>query len=472
VKRIATILGILVILIVAAAAAAPFWFGMEAEKAYNNIVQELGSSAAVSSKRYERGWLSSTAETTVALSGSPLEFSLVHHIAHGPLPIDRLLHGDLTLTPAMAFISSEIRLLPKKGSEQAWLKEFSKRMAALKAETVIGFNGNADTTLNLPPSKDKGRDGTEFNSRGLSGSLAFRQGGQQVEVELNVPGLSLKSANSEFALKNLVYRFSNSGGTAGYLFGNSTLQLSQLSIGPDFDVKGLRLTTKSKPAGTSVTATVEYRIQGIKSGVEEYGPGQLTLVARKLDAKALQKFNQQYAQIAKRGLPEEQASMMAAAEMMKLIASLSKKAPEVEVTKLSFTTKEGELTGNAKFVLDGSNLDIATNPFLALRALRGDAELSIPLSMVKAILTPSIRQDVESYTRTGALSSGEAAKLTPAVMARIVDQAYPQYLSRNSFTRMLVPAGPFYRITVAFRDGTLLINGKPMKQPLMQMSAS
>ena len=471
-KRIATIIGILVLLIVAAAAAAPFWFGMETEKAYNNMVQELSSSTAISSKRYERGWLSSTAETTVALSGAPVELSMVHRIAHGPLPIDRLLQGDLVLAPAMAFITSEIRLVPKRGSDQAWLKDFSKRMAALKADTVVQFNGNIDTALNLPPSRDKGRDGTQFSSHGMNGRLAFREGGQQVEVELTVPALSLKSPNSDFALKNLVYRFSSNAGMAGYLFGNSTLQLSQLSVGPDFELKGLRLTSKAKPAGANVTATVDYRIQGIKSGVDQYGPGQLVLVARNLDAKALQKFNQQYSQIAKRGLPQEQASMMAAAEMMKLVASLSKKAPEIEVTKLSFTTKEGELTGNGKLVLDGSNLDIATNPFLALRALRGDAELSIPPSMVKAILTPSIRRDVESYTRTGALSSSEAAKLTPEVMAEIVDRAYPQYLTRNSFTRMLVPAGPFYRITAAFRDGTLLINGRPLPQPLMRLSAS
>jgi uncharacterized protein YdgA (DUF945 family) len=471
VKRIATIIGILVILIIAAAAAAPFWFGMETEKAYNNIVGELGSSAAVSSKSYERGWLSSTAETTVALSGSPLELSMVHHIAHGPLPIDRLLRGDLVLTPAMAFVTTEIRVLPRKGSNLAWLKDFSRRMAALKADTVVQFNGSADTTLTLPPSRDKGRDGTEFNSRGLNGTLALRQGGQQVDVELTVPALSLKSANSDFALKNLVYRFNSNAGMGGYLFGNSTLQVSQLRIGADFELKGLRLTTKAKPAGANVTATVDYRVQGIKSGVDEYGPGQLTLVARKLDAKALQKFNQRYSQIAKRSLPQEQASMMAAAEMMKLVASLSRKAPEIEVTKLSFTTKEGKLTGNGKLVLDGSNLDIATNPFLALRALRGDAELSIPRSMVKAILTPSIRRDVESYTRTGALSSDEAAKLTPAVMAKIVDRAYPQYMSRNSFTRMLVPAGPVYRITAAFRDGTLLVNGRPLPH-FLQMSAS
>jgi uncharacterized protein YdgA (DUF945 family) len=472
VKRIATIIGIVLILIVAAAAALPFWFGMETEKAYNNIVQELSSGTAISSQRYDRGWLSSTAETTMALSGSPLTVSMVHRISHGPLPIDRILGGDISLTPAMAFVDSEVKLVPKKGSSAAWLTEFTRRMAALNARTIVDLNGNAETTLKLPPSRSRGKTGVAFNSRGLSGTIGFHEGGQRVNIEVRAPGLSFSSDKGEFSLKNLIYRFNSSAGMAGYMFGNSTLQLAEVSAGPGFELKGLRLTTRSKPSGPNLTATVDYRVQAIKSGADEHGPGQLTLVLRKLDAKALQRFNQQYNQISKRGLPQQQASMMAAAEMMKLIAALSKKAPELEVTKLSFKTKEGELTGDAKIVLDGSDLDIAANPFLALRALRGEGQLSIPPSMVKAILTPTIMQDVKGFERTGALSTREAAKLTPAVMARIVDEAYPSYLSRNSFTKMLVRRGPVYRISASFRDGELRVNGKPLQQPLLRLSAS
>ena len=319
-KRIATIIGIVLVLIVAAAAALPFWFGMEAEKAYNNIVQELSSGTAISSQSYQRGWLSSTAETTMAISGSPLTVSMVHRISHGPLPIDRILNGDFALTPAMAFVDSEVKLVPKKGSSAAWLTEFTRRMAALNARTIVDLNGNAETTLDVPASRSKGKTGATFNSRGLSGTIGFHEGGQRVDIEVRVPGLSFSSDKGEFSLKNLIYRFNSSAGTAGYMFGNSTLQLAELSAGPGFELKGLRLTTRSKPSGPNLTAIIDYRVQAIKSGTDEHGPGELSFVLRKLDAKALQRFNQQYNQISKRGLPQQQASMMAAAEMMKLIA--------------------------------------------------------------------------------------------------------------------------------------------------------
>ncbi|MFQ5935946.1 MAG: DUF945 family protein, partial [Acidiferrobacterales bacterium] len=332
--------------------------------------------------------------------------------------------------------------------------------------------GNAETTMDIPPSKSKGKGGASFRSGGMKGTLAFREGGKKVDLELRVPSISLKTPASEFSLKKLIYRFGSGGGPAGYMFGNSTLNVSKLRLGPDLDIRGLTLTTKARPKGANVTTTVDYKVKQIKSGVDEYGPGRLTVVLRKLDAKALQRFNNKLNQISRRGLPEEQASMMMAAEMMKLVATLSKKAPELEVTRLSFKTKEGELTGEAKVVLDGSNLDIAANPFLILRGLSGDAELSVPPSMVKAILAPSIRQDVEAYKRRGVLSPQEAAKLTPAVMSRIVEDAYPSYMARNGFTKLLVPDGSVYRITASFRNGSFLVNGEPVRQPLIQLKAS
>jgi hypothetical protein len=159
--------------------------------------------------------------------------------------------------------------------------------------------------------------------------------------------------------------------------------------------------------------------------------------------------------------------MMVAAETMKLIASLSKSAPELEVTKLSFKAREGELTGKAKLVLDGSKLNVAENMMLLLRALQGDAELSIPPSMVKAILTPLIRSDIENYKQRGILSQREANQLTPDVMSRIVDEVYPSYLNKNSFTKLLIPSGAYYTITASFRQGKFLVNNRPLGRPLL-----
>jgi len=155
---------------------------------------------------------------------------------------------------------------------------------------------------------------------------------------------------------------------------------------------------------------------------------------------------------------------------MELIAALSRQAPELEITKLSFKTPQGEITGKAKFVLDGRKHIAAQNPLQLLLALSGRGELAIPAAVLKQLLTPVIRRDIESYQSSGALTPQEMAELTPQAMGEIVDRALPQYLSRNGFTRYLVEDGDLYKLTVSIRRGQLLVNGTPWHAPMSPLA--
>jgi uncharacterized protein YdgA (DUF945 family) len=449
-------------------AAAPFWFGMQAEDNYHNLIQQMSKSGSgtFTTRNYERGWLSSNAETLVTLPGLPLDMLVKHDISHGPLAINKIMQGDLVFTPAGAFVSSRATLTPRKGATAGMMKDLAKYLPPITAETVFGLTGGgAETNIKVAPMKRKTKDGSAINWRGLTGTIVFRNDGH-VNTQLSTPGISLSSKNGPFSVGKTSFQ-SDARGDGGIMFGNSSLNVAKMNIGPDVSVKGLRFTTAAKPVGKNVNSTITYRVKDITVGTDHYGPGQLTLQLRKLNAAALRQFEQKVNGISRRGLPEEQRQMMVAAETMKLIASLSKSAPELEVTKLSFKAREGELTGKAKLVLDGSKLNVAENMMLLLRALQGDAKLSIPPSMVKAILTPRIRRDIENYKQRGILSQREADRLTPNVMSQIVDEAYPSYLNRNSFTKLLIPSGAYYTITASFRQGKFLVNNRPLGKPLL-----
>ncbi len=470
-KKTGIAVGVVVLLLVAAIAAAPFWFGMQAEKAYTEMVQQMSanSTAAFTTKRYERGWLSSSAETTIQMPRVPFGFRLTSEIEHGPIAISRILQGELRLKPALAFVNTQVSTVVKKGAGLDLVKAFVKQGSVIKADTVVSFNGDADTELSVAASRNKGKSGSNsFNWRGLTGSIRLRQGGQSVSVDLRSPGLAMTSENSgKVAVKQITFRSDTKMGAGGMMFGNITLNIGKLDLGDKVRISGLRFSSASKPAGKNLDATIKYRIKSIDVGERSYGPGRMTLAVRKLDIKTLRQYEQKVSQISKRALPQEQASMMIAAETMKLFVKLSKKAPEVEITQLSFIAGEGELTGKAKLKLDGKDVDAGQNIMLLATALQGSAELSIPPSIVKAILTPQIRQDIEIYKNKGLLSAREAARLTPSILAKIVDQAYPAYLSKNSFTKLLIPAGSRYKISASYSRGRFLVNDKPLRQPLL-----
>ena len=134
----------------------------------------------------------------------------------------------------------------------------------------------------------------------------------------------------------------------------------------------------------------------MRAAGESFGPGELTIEARRLDAAALVKFKNELDAIYRGQPPPAQAALMAAGKAMELIAALSRQAPELEITKLSFKTREGEITGKAKFVLDGRKHNAAQNPLQLLLALSGQGELSIPAPVLKQLLSPVIRRDIES----------------------------------------------------------------------------
>lgn len=102
-----------VALLVLAAVGLPFWFGREAEKTYGAMLEQLshGGGIQLTPKNYERGWLSSTAETAIRIPELPVQFIARHRISHGPLPFDRILEGGWSFTPVLAHITSQVLLV-------------------------------------------------------------------------------------------------------------------------------------------------------------------------------------------------------------------------------------------------------------------------------------------------------------------------------------------------------------------------
>ena len=84
------ILAIVLIILLGAAAAAPYWFGMQAEEAYNKALQEItrDGQVVITRQTYERGWLDSTAEATYSFGGMPVSLTVTNKIYHGPIPME------------------------------------------------------------------------------------------------------------------------------------------------------------------------------------------------------------------------------------------------------------------------------------------------------------------------------------------------------------------------------------------------
>ncbi len=459
---LATVLTIAATLVLIALAL-PYWFGMETEKTYAAMLDQLSRNSGLqfTGKSYARGWLSSTAETVIRHPEASFEIVAHHHISHGPLPLDRVMDGKWL--PAQAHITSQIQLAPPG-------KENAPALPPLTATTTFHYNGAGSVHVEMPPVKKSGAQGQLVDWRGMDADVTFDREWKKVRLDVRMPALTLATPGKqgEFALSKVALHSDMHEGTAGYFFGDGALTIGQLEFGGASErvsLQGLELSTSAQPAGENVNLTLRYQLGEIRAGDERFGPGQLIMELRHLDAAALVKFKNEMDGLYRGNLPPPQAAMMLAGKGLELIGTLAKKAPELEITRLSFKTREGEISGKAKFVLDGRKANLAQNPMMLLTSLVGAVEVSIPSPVVKQMLAPQIRQDIETHYRNGSLSEQEIAKLDPAKMAEIVDRVFPQYLARNEFTRSLVEENGAYKLTLTLRQGQMLVNGKPWHLP-------
>lgn len=467
-KKIFTVFIVVVVVVILAAAALPYWFGMQAEDAHNAMLQKIseGGELTITNSSFQRGWFESTADATFAITDLPgASLSVLHRVSHGPLPLDE----DFQLMPLLARLKSQISISLPGGVV---------KLPPMNGKTTVYLAGNSVTRLEMEPYKKAApkageAEPFELEWKGLSGEFALSADYKNLKGEMNAPLLQFAFKNGSFSMNKLHLGMDTQESASGLDTGSMTFGVDKFSMddkakGEQISIDGLRLTTSTQEAAGNVNSTLTFQFRGLEAGGAKQGAGQIGLQLRKLDVATLVKFQKEVRELRKQKLPPDQVNMMVLGKTMELLGQLAKKSPELEITKLSFKAEDGEVTGRAKFVLDGSQLDVSGNPMLMLKALSGEGEISLPDSIVRLLAEPDVRRDIEALKTSGKLSEKDIAKLTPKRMAAITTQALrdlPQYKD-NVITRLrLEKDGPNYRIVAALKDGQLRVNNEPLQLP-------
>lgn len=277
-----------------------------------------------------------------------------------------------------------------------------------------------------------------------------------------MPKISVRTSRGTLDINNALLSSDMYEGAAGYMFGRNSFSISSLSVNPFMEMKNLRLTAIAQQKGTFVNFNISYGIEALTIANDNYGPGKFNLVIRNLDTKILSQFEKELNGIYSRALPKEQSQMIIAGKTLELAGKLSKFNPEIEVTRLSFATSEGNLTGKAKFVVQGQGSDLSANPMLLLTAVKGSAEIVIPSSLAKAFVMPQIQRDITSLGKEGKLKNADASQLTAETLSQIADEVYPKYLQESGFGRWFVKREKDYRFSVSIDRGKVTVNGVPL----------
>jgi len=458
-KKIFIGLALFVIVLIAGFVGGMFYLGMEAEKQYKAMMRQISenSGVTVKEKSYSRGLLLSQAETEIGLAKSPLKLVIASTIHHGPIAIDDIISGRY----------GELKLITAKINSQVKLTGFARNREVkitIPVTTTIGILGNGNINLNLPPKTQKLANGDELHWQNILTNISFGKNLKTLKTSIQIPLLRIKKTRGgTIRLSQIRYTSDIHEGAAGYPLGKQRFAIGKFEVDPFFSANTFTIDSDSREVGGNINITAMYKIGYIDIMGEKYGPGQMVVDLRKLDGAALARFSKTLNSMYKKGMNAQQETIKNMQNFMRLLATLAKQAPELEVSRLSFDTTNGTLNGKAKFILDGRNRDLSKSPFLLFTALQGTVDLAVPPGMIKPFLATYIYQDLENYKRNGKLSKDELARLTPELIDKVIIRALPNYLDRNSFTRHLKFDGDRFTMTAKLQRGQLFINGKPLQ---------
>ncbi len=459
-KRALTVISIVLLLLGLAIATAPYWLGMQTESAFNDMVKGMAARSSIPSNSFSfsRGWMSSEAKNEFLLPTAPFVINATHRIEHGPLPLSRLLSGKIT--PALALIKTTLRFSPSADAP-ANLPEMLKSLPPLELETVLDLSGNGTSNIKIEAATRKQGE-TTIRWEAGKGQIEFDREWKIIKMDFTFPLFSVNSPRGKLAIKKVRLSSDMYEGTAGYMFGRNNFSIASVAMKPFVDVQEMRLSATMQPKGQFVIMNISFSVKALQIANNKYGPGKLNLAIHNLDTKTLKQFENDINRIYSRALPLEQTQMMIAGKTLELAGKLSQNNPVFEITRLSFAAPSGELTGKAKFVIQGKEQDLSANPMLLLTAIKGSAELSMPESLAKAVVMPQIQRDISSLGREGKFNASEAARLTPEILNQIAEEVYPKYLQESGFARWFVKHKNIYQFSMSINRGQIVINGVPL----------
>jgi uncharacterized protein YdgA (DUF945 family) len=446
----------LVIAVLGVAGGAPYWFGMQAESLYNDkILPEIAKSGefVVTKKSYDRGWLTSTAQTTLTLTGTSLSITITNRIQHGPIPLE----GDLELRPVLARVKTQATL-DAPGA---------MRLPPLTGQTTFNLDGSSTSTFSVAALNNTLATGTVISWQGLTGDATMSADFKHITAKMLSPMLQITSGDDKLLLTKATLSTDLKEGASGLRTGSWNYSVEKIGVeglNGKTAMSGLALTSMTTETAGILSSSLDVKVQSWGDGVTSYGPGMIGLKLRNLDAATLVKFRKDIQALEAKNLPPEQLPSLMMGKMLEFATNIAKKSPELEISKISLNMKDGEITGRGKLVLDGSKGDISENPLMALRAISGEGELVIPQGALRALTALDLGRQVESYKALGKFSETEAKKLTPQKVSEIAQAAAPQYVERYARSLKLVPQGDNYRIDVALAGGQLMLNGIPLGQ--------
>lgn len=467
---------VLIVLLGAAGwAAATYVVGGQVEKRYVALLDQPGQWGPLrwTGQSYERGFLRSRARTVVEIdvpqapetqdgAMETVRLTFDHSLRHGPLP-----GGGAGLMPKLVLIETRLVDVEPGGRGYAdFLDEFPQfREVCLR--TSFGFDGGGRTRLELPAfEKNIEAEGATVRFDGMRLDTRFSCDLSDLSGEVGLSGLQLRMADGHLQWDGMESSFDLEEAFPMVYLGRSeahckALQMAfeQTPAGPrNIALKGFDVRSESASEDDGVRYRQTLQLAGVTVDGENYGPGELEVIARNLDGAALSRFQTAILDVYRTSAfqPEELVERTMQG-YQQLFADLAQGSPELELRRFEFATPQGEVAGSARVKLHGGQGPMALNLLTLMTSLEAEAQVTADDDLVEAAYAASLVEELKTARRRADLPPLSDEELTAQVLQQV--EAQLDTLVRQQY---LVRKGGKLSAHAVFDRGALRLNDRSL----------
>lgn len=455
------------------------------------------SSVQVDLDDYKRGLLTSTGNLTVNIhvperestSGGvkpPQDFShstpLVIH--HGPFIFakDSPIFG-------LGYAKAKVELPKELVDKMKESIDVAESMPVMDVTFFLSYLTNSELKVSVPPFKmqGKGKQEGKFSWLGLNSQFNVTAKGKSVIGDTTIDGLTFSSPMISGSIGKLVTNYHVTLSDSGLWLGKGDFSFPSMEVTQNgkkkIELVDLKGDSKASVADGLFKQVTQISMNKLSIDNQNYGPANLNISIRKLDANVLAEINKEVSKINDADDKERQRMMFSL--LPKLMALVAKGA-ELEISDVYFVMPQGKVEANAKVSMPEGQVQ---NPMMLMQKITANALVKVPKALVKDALSTVLSKKMQSKkmmqqvlaeqmqhqnqsspsdATTTTPSTTTPVQLTPEQMQTQVTTKVDQQLASLVQAGVLVEEGDYYRVKFDFNNAQLTVNGKPFNPAMLR----
>ena len=402
-KKLAGLVIILAVLILGGY----FGMGVVTEKTIKNNIELINQPNGLFAQieQYNRGWFSSDAKVkwrlhlpervikdengkSQTVPAQDYQMVMPVKIHHGPF-----IYADKHVLFGMGYAETILEFPAEYN--QKFDELFSKDSMKPKVDLSIFVNylNKSSLELDLPSFKLVSKDGTgHFEWMGMNSSTELSSNMGKVEGNLVIDGMKMTKDDTQITLGKVSTDFDLHKTPSGLYLGDANFSLPSFDVivkdKKMFEISNFTLSSVSDIKEHLFNTHFSLALKSLIANGKNYGPGELEIALRNLDADVLADINKQASAMQNGTEADRQKAMMA---LLPQVPKLFNKGAEFEISKIGLKIPEGDIEGNLFVSLPKGN---GGNPFELIQKIQGNAKLKMPKLVVKQLVQQSVMQQM------------------------------------------------------------------------------